>query len=992
MGALPATMENCAAAIGAWSAAMEQLPKEAAAKSRAMYFFSGHGLEVTTDRQVMLPADYLAPPVFNVNEAISTEFLRKGLASSPVPQQFLFVDACRNDVQRLRELEVEGRRILNVKAAVHSNPDVVAPVFYAAASGTQAYQPRELERGYSLFGGALADGLGGADGLELACGEESCEIRVFPLHTYLKGRVAELLASFGSPEQQRIRLGGSADDLGITVVTRRDPVRGDAPGPPLTAAPALEARYAVQHDASTWRPGDGYALAHDMFGSENVTDIWAGVQIYDLERSDPVPAQGLTIRYVNRSDDTVASVVGFELPQSPFGHFLRFTDRTGVSFGCVLAGDHPVTPVYEIELGVGLVEPPGAPRPITRLEAGLSPRTNGPTAPVAEAWQTYEVHNLARAVDDIDLGLMTDVLEGKMQSPLAATVAAHLLLKARRRELFPESWLRNLSNWFPLQPDGAVLWAEALGRTAPAGDPAAVTAERLENLSRLAQRGLPHLSEVLSLAMGQLEDLAAVGPLPGVLPQVAERIGQAMRFFRPGGLFAVFAGPPDAIGPHLVAPISADPTSRRPVGSRPGIRGTSRVYLGVTRGNPRPARSEEAAMLLSVLRGVRWALVAVAVAVVVGLTTSHDHACAHDTSKLCVPESAGQGDLMEMGEVAPGTARDATLAAAESSGVEVLAHVDPGGGFNADVVAHDDHAYLGSWGTFGPRRFCPSQGVRVYDLSDPTSPTHVATFADRRNEPDVDRDVDGEGDGRVGEHPWFTGDLAAVSFQNCVEGNDVFRGFGLYDVTDPANPERLAFVETSPLAGGSHELYLDVRGDRVFVYTAIILSELTTSRDGVTPGDPDFQIWDVSRPRASPSGRGVGGMGRARDPSGGGGRRGRLPGELHPLGHRRRRRHRLPVVLGPGDDHPGRLRSREPDHDRAHRLRRRRGGQRPLRRNRAGRSTAGAERRGLLAVRGRWVRGGVGVHPSVRHRRPGQPGAAGDVRAPLDPVAPSGCR
>ncbi len=174
---------------------------------------------------------------------------------------------------------------------------------------------------------------------------------------------------------------------------------------------------------------------------------------------------------------------------------------------------------------------------------------------MAEAWRTYEVHNLARAVDDIDLGLMTDVLEGKMSSPLAATVAAHLLLKARRPDLFPEAWLRNLSDWFPLQPDGPVLWAEALNRSARGADEAAASVERIENLGRLAQRGLPHLSEVLSLAVGQLDDLAATGPLPGVLPQVAERIAQAMRYFRPGGLFAVFAGPPDAIGPHLVAPI-----------------------------------------------------------------------------------------------------------------------------------------------------------------------------------------------------------------------------------------------------------------------------------------------------------------------------------------------------------------------------------------------------------------------------------------------------
>ena len=58
------------------------------------------GLEVWQDRQVLLPSDYLRPPGRAVNDAISTANLRKGLASSPVPNQFLFVDACRNDVPR----------------------------------------------------------------------------------------------------------------------------------------------------------------------------------------------------------------------------------------------------------------------------------------------------------------------------------------------------------------------------------------------------------------------------------------------------------------------------------------------------------------------------------------------------------------------------------------------------------------------------------------------------------------------------------------------------------------------------------------------------------------------------------------------------------------------------------------------------------------------------------------------------------------------------
>jgi len=99
----------------------------------------------------------------------------------------------------------------------------------------------------------------------------------------------------------------------------------------------------------------------------------------------------------------------------------------------------------------------------------------------------------------------------------------------------------------------------------------------------------------------------------------------------------------------------------------------------------------------------------------------------------------------------------------------------------------------------------------------------------------------------------FQGVVAAVSVQNCVE--DAFRGFALYDVTDPASPHRLALYET-PDAGGSHEIAFKQVGNHAYVYTAVILSELTTSPDfdpeafaADTPGEPDFRIIDASDPR-----------------------------------------------------------------------------------------------------------------------------------------------
>jgi len=108
---------------------------------------------------------------------------------------------------------------------------------------------------------------------------------------------------------------------------------------------------------------------------------------------------------------------------------------------------------------------------------------------------------------------------------------------------------------------------------------------------------------------------------------------------------------------------------------------------------------------------------------------------------------------------------------ARSSHARVLGHADPGGGFNGDVVAHRGFAYLASWGTRVPPwlsdfDFCPSQGVRVYDLQDPRNPTQVSTFADDVSEPDLAGTWTEKVIVRHVRTHWFEGDLAAVSIQS----------------------------------------------------------------------------------------------------------------------------------------------------------------------------------------------------------------------------------
>jgi hypothetical protein len=164
----------------------------------------------------------------------------------------------------------------------------------------------------------------------------------------------------------------------------------------------------------------------------------------------------------------------------------------------------------------------------------------------------------------------------------------------------------------------------------------------------------------------------------------------------------------------------------------------------------------------------------------------------------------------------------------------VLAHVDPGGGYSADVVAERYYAYLSSRaGRAGLGGDCPAQGVRVYDLADPRHPRHVSTFGRMPStwtEKTIVRRV---------RTPGFDGVLAVTSIQACGRG---FGGFALFDVTRQARPRRLALVRTEPR--GSHEIWLAAARGHAWVYTAEAAAEFAVSRDSF-----GFHIYDVTHPR-----------------------------------------------------------------------------------------------------------------------------------------------
>ena len=180
-----------------------------------------------------------------------------------------------------------------------------------------------------------------------------------------------------------------------------------------------------------------------------------------------------------------------------------------------------------------------------------------------------------------------------------------------------------------------------------------------------------------------------------------------------------------------------------------------------------------------------------------------------------------------------------------SRGVELIAHHNPGG-FNADVVEHDGYAYLGSWGTSSDDdSLCPAQGVRVYDLDRLSRPRIVSTFADGVSNPMLEASWTEKIQVRRVHTRSFKGDLAAVSLQPCEAGG--VGGIALYDVTNPRHPRELAVFENG--IQGVHELWMQVRGKRVYVYQATIFEEIFQFFGGLEPGQPRLPRDRCSDPR-----------------------------------------------------------------------------------------------------------------------------------------------
>jgi hypothetical protein len=557
------TIQACERAIREWSAALKEFDDhhlDEAARSRAIFFFSGHGVEVDAEQQLLLPCDWLSPPGNTENDAMSTYNLYAGLRSVPALTQLFLIDACRNTHEELNEVRnLQGRQILNRHPSYRSSRELVGPIIYACPSGAQALSPSSVDEGISYFGTALIEGLSGEQGITLAdCDASTCRVKVLNLAGFLDSRVQQLLAA--TTLKAPVLLTNGRDGV-VTEI--------DAPEPGLLA-PATAAPPAPPPLEPKPLPVAG-AGDHETFGSEQVTALWTNAEAYRLGtewqgvQQNPV---SVTLEKVARRDTALFRFV-FSISE-PGTHRLVLRDFTN-TYVCILPGDPgaagPVRPKYVMEVTREKLLGSDA-NQVTRMDVSLAPENDGALGQAARLWAQYrrvdipgaltsrEMRTTEQSASVLAYEPVESALREKVESPLSATIAGIILLRARRYEQL-HNWLRNLANWFPSIPDGPVLWAEQLLQQE---QDALGSPEVIEHLLRLNARGLPHTVDAVGYAARQAHELLEFASLSAEhrdkLQRLEERLRAARKYFRPGGLFSVYiypnpAGPRDDIAGRL---------------------------------------------------------------------------------------------------------------------------------------------------------------------------------------------------------------------------------------------------------------------------------------------------------------------------------------------------------------------------------------------------------------------------------------------------------
>lgn len=160
-------------------------------------------------------------------------------------------------------------------------------------------------------------------------------------------------------------------------------------------------------------------------------------------------------------------------------------------------------------------------------------------------WDIQRLNNLVNLGSAVraaaDFNVLEQTLRVKEESPVAAALAAALLLRAGALDQLHE-WPRNLAKRYSWLPDGAALWAETLLQRVELGTlESSLINEARASFEELASRGPPLLSPVLVLAARRLSFWKQQRK-ERHLNLACEKIEKAAQYWVPGGMFVAFSG------------------------------------------------------------------------------------------------------------------------------------------------------------------------------------------------------------------------------------------------------------------------------------------------------------------------------------------------------------------------------------------------------------------------------------------------------------------
>lgn len=576
----PATFNNCKLAIKEWYSELGNVKEDPDSVSRSVVFFSGHGFQVYSGKQLLLPQDYLQPPEGSFNDAISTANLAEGVRYTSVLRHFFFIDACRNDTSKLRAKEqtLVGASIINVPTGKKAGRGY-AKLLYGTSPGDETWQPKTVNEGLTFYGDALLRGLS-VDHPDVPLPDKTTRPWAIPfegLFQYVASDVLRTLNRNGLAAIDPIEEDGPRRDLTPPVVAHvsEEPplITEDVDRKPpisrmvvdaavsaancLTTSGELTAAVARRLVPDMWYvkrlvSGASYDSLldekpdfdsrHEEFGSENVTAFYADATVYDVAGERDAPG-GLRINRVERLPSRKFHVVTFRLPEVS-GRQGRVCKAwlalpgDGAAYGTMLPGGplHFRATTIRSRLGrlalntlrVDLAD--DNPWLVVKSTIAWRAARNSDPEPICqalfEAFAPYEYSWGGK----LSAELGTDPQDG---GQIAATLATLLLLETEEGHELDLEDLALRAEW----SDIAVLWLQRLMDDSN-------KRESAKAVDRIVELGVPMLSPVVDVLRAQMDRLDQGGALSAwreVRVRLREKFAESLAFHRSGGLFPVFA-------------------------------------------------------------------------------------------------------------------------------------------------------------------------------------------------------------------------------------------------------------------------------------------------------------------------------------------------------------------------------------------------------------------------------------------------------------------